>query len=160
MQPKINPDSIKKRRDRNKTLEEKLVLRIMSRCQKQRKFVDNEYKENLEEIAKDGEKIKGAIVTYEEHLNANNTEYVTLDEIKDGREYYSSLLCLTHSYLDNENARIRNIDNFLNKDVINKFKNENFLNSLYLTHMTNKTLWKPDKFKMADKLVYSIQKNQ
>lgn len=92
MPPKIDLGSAKKRRNRNKTLEEKLVMKIMSRCRKQRKFVDNEYNENLEEIAKDGEKIKGAIVSYEEHLNANNTEYVTLDEIKDGRVCYPHLV--------------------------------------------------------------------
>ena len=99
----------------------------------------------MDEINKDSNKIYGAVVTYEEHLNADvfdNT--ITMEEIKD----------------DNEEARKRNVDNFLNPEAINKFKNENFLNSLYLTHMQSKHLWKPDKFKMADKVIHNIKQNK
>jgi hypothetical protein len=108
-------------------------------------FTDNQYKENMQSIAEDENKLKGAITTYEEYLNAYNFDtFVYMDEIKQ----------------DNENAKKRNIDNFLNPDMINKFKNENFLNSLYLSHMKSKHLWKPDKFKLPDRLVNNIKMNK
>ena len=108
-------------------------------------FKDDSFKQGLESIANEGKVIHDAITTFEEILNANNYDaFVSLDEIKE----------------DNRNANKRNIDNFLNPSVIHKFKNENFLNSLYLTHMKNKSLWKPDKCKLADKLINNIKMNK
>lgn len=99
----------------------------------------------MDSISTSIDKLKGAIETYEEHLNANVfNKDITFEEIKE----------------DNELARARNIDNFLNPRAIHKFKNENFLNSLYLSHMQSKSLWKPEKFKLADRLIYNIQQNQ
>lgn len=75
-------------------------------------------------------------------MNSNNVErIISLEEIKQ----------------ENSEAQVRNKDNFLNAEVINRFKNDNFLNSLYLTHMKNKDLWKPDKFKMADRVINNIK---
>jgi len=142
-----NPETsfITKPRLREKTVEERKVVDIVSSCRDWKNFKDKKYKEGLQSIAEDGTKIQGAITTFEEHLNADNFDpKITLEEIK----------------VDNESATKRNIDNFLNPGVINKFKNENFLNSLYLTHMKNNSLWKPDKFKVADKLINNIKQNK
>lgn len=104
--------------------------------------IEDEYHNNLQSIAEEENRTYGAIVTFEEYLNADHFDrFVTLNEIKE----------------DNALDKKRNTDNFLNSDVINKFKNDNFLNSLYLTHMKSKSLWKPDKFKLADRLVNSIK---
>ena len=131
-----------KQKGRTKTLEEHKVQRIINKCNKEHRFKDEEYQENLQKIAEDRNKIVGAIMTFEEHLNADNFDKsLTFEGIKD----------------ENEQAKKRNIDNFLNPDVIHRFKNENFLNSLYLTHMKSKSLWKPDKFKLADRVVNNIK---
>lgn len=106
------------------------------------KFRDEHFANSIEKIADDGKRMFEAIWTYEEILNSNyNEQFVSLEEIKE----------------ENYKSQKRNTDNFLNSDVINKFKNDNFLNSLYMTHMKNKSLWKPDKFKQADRVVNSFK---
>ena len=66
-------------------------------------------------------------------------------------------LSLINIKQENMDAQVRNKDNFLNSEVINRFKNDNFLNSLYLTHMKSKDLWKPDKFKLADRVINNLK---
>ncbi|CAI2362851.1 unnamed protein product [Moneuplotes crassus] len=122
-----------------------LCKKLSDLAKNNKKFTNKSYSKKMDSISTSIDKLKGAIETYEEHLNANVfNKNITLEEIKE----------------DNELARVRNIDNFLNPRSIHKFKNENFLNSLYLSHMQSKSLWKPDKFKLADRLIYNIQQNQ
>ena len=106
------------------------------------KFRDEGYNSSIDKIADDRKKIFDAIWTFEEILNSNYYEQnLSLEEIKE----------------ENFKSQKRNKDNFLNSEVINKFKNDNILNSLYLTHMKSKSLWKPDKYKQADRLVNSFK---
>lgn len=130
---------------RKKSTQQKMCQKLSQIAKNNKKMSKKKYSQNMDSISTTVDRLKGAIETYEEHLNADVfNKDITFEEIKE----------------ENENARVRNIDNFLNEDAIHKFKNENFLNSLYLSHMQSKSLWKPDKFKLADRLVYNIQQNK
>lgn len=138
-------NEIKNSKIKEKNSDEHHIESIIRDCINYKNFKDTKYQEDLAKIAIDRKKIHDAITTYEEILNANNYDtFVGLNEIKE----------------ENNNAQKRNIDNFLSPDVINRFKNENFLNSLYLTHMKNKSVWKPDKFKLPDKIINNIKMNK
>ena len=66
-------------------------------------------------------------------------------DLQDNKKNANKPTTIFECMKDYENAKKQNAENFTSKDIVDKVKNENFQNSVYINYLGKCKIWKPDK---------------